>query len=76
MAKLDIQGLGYGVGFCTLVYLTQGTFVCFPSTLSARQTSKRVFSLQETTKTLRLVKSVALIGPKNAPKTCDHRITG
>ena len=59
----------------TLAYLTQGTFVCFPSTLSARQTSKRAFSLQETTKTL-LVKSVALIGPENGPKTCDHRMTG
>lgn len=38
--------------------------VCFPSGLSARQTFKRAFSLQETTWTL-LAKGVALIGPRN-----------
>ena len=38
--------------------------VCFPSRLNARQTSKRAFSLQETTWTL-LAKGVVLIGPRN-----------
>ena len=38
--------------------------VCFPSGSSARQTSKRDFSLQEMAWML-LVSGVALIGPRN-----------